>query len=349
MKVAVFGAGAIGCWIGGRLSAGGADVTLIGRPRVIDELRGGLQVSELGDHDWKVTPALATEPAAARDAELVLVTVKSPATAEAGAALAPIVRDGTIVVSFQNGVRNADVLRETMPGHTVLAGLVAYNIARVGPGHYHRGTTGDLMVEPGASSLVAACRAAALSLVERTDMRAAQWGKLVMNLNNAINALSGRPLAEQLGDRDFRRCLAATLREALDVLDAAKMTIANPLKLPPRWIARLLPMPNALFQLVANRFASVDPHARSSMSDDFAAGRPTEIDYLQGEIVALADRVGVPAPINARLVRLVRDAEAGGKRDFTGAELPARDHAAHSMTANVPSADSTSMPSRNLP
>jgi 2-dehydropantoate 2-reductase len=57
------------------------------------------------------------------------------------------------------------------------------------------------------------------------------------------------------------------------------------------------------------------------MQDDFRHGRATEIEFLQGEIVAVADQYGRAAPINAKLVELVRSAEAGGKRDFTGAEL----------------------------
>src|SRR3569833_3676513 len=120
-----------------------------------------------------------------------------------------------------------------------------------------------------------------------------------MNLNNAINALSGKPLFEELSDRDFRRCLA----------------------LPPRWVARILPMPDWAFRRIANRVAAVDPQARSSMQDDFRQGRPTEIAYLQGEVVALAEQYGLAAPINAKLVALVRAAEGGGKRDFTGREL----------------------------
>ena len=220
----------------------------------------------------------------------MLVTVKSPATTEAGAELAPVVKPGAIVISFQNGVRNATELRAALPGRTVLAGMVPFNVARVAAGHYHRGTTGELIVEPGAPSLVAACRAAQLPIIERADMLAVQWAKLVMNLNNAINALSGRPLAEQLADREFRRCLAAAQREALDVIAAAKLPIASLLALPPRRIARILPMPDALFRWIANRVASVDPLARSSMADDLGAGRPTEIDYIQGEIVTLADR-----------------------------------------------------------
>ncbi|HEX4455242.1 MAG TPA: 2-dehydropantoate 2-reductase [Kofleriaceae bacterium] len=319
-RVAVLGAGAIGCWIGGRLAADGHDVTLIGRPRVMDELAGGLELSELGGRSWRATPRLATEASAANDAEIVLVTTKSAATADAAKQLhAP----DAVVISFQNGVRNPDTLRAVLPNHRVLAGMVAYNIARTAPGHYHRGTTGELMIEASdaGAAFVAACNRAELACEARADIVAVQWGKLVMNLNNAINALSGVPLADQLGVRAFRRCLAAAQREALDVLDAAKLPVARVLALPARWIARILPMPDVLFRAIATRVAGVDPNARSSMADDLATNRPIEVDYLQGEIVALADRVGKRAPINAKLVELVHAAEAGGKRDFTGAEL----------------------------
>jgi 2-dehydropantoate 2-reductase len=325
-KIAVFGAGAIGCWVGGRLAAGGAAVTLIGRARVIDELRNGLRVSELGvpnDRVWAVTPALATDASAAAGADLVLVTVKSAATADAGRELAAVVSERAVVASLQNGVRNAQLLRDALPGRRVLAGMVPFNVVRRAAGEYHRGTSGTLMIEASdaAAALADACRAAELPLELRDDMPAVQWGKLVMNLNNAINALSGVPLMDQLSDRDFRRCLAAAQREALALLRAANQPIARLLRLPPSWIARLLPMPDAIFRRVATRIASVDPHARSSMWDDLEAGRTTEVDYIQGEIVALADKLGADAPVNRALVRLVKEAERGGRRDFSGREL----------------------------
>lgn len=84
---------------------------------------------------------------------------------------------------------------------------------------------------------------------------------------------------------------------------------------------RLLELPDPVFRVAARRTIAIDPHARSSMADDLAADRPTEIDYLQGEVVALAQRLGRTAPINAALVRLVQAAEAGGPRSFTGDEL----------------------------
>jgi 2-dehydropantoate 2-reductase len=321
VKVAVLGAGAIGCWIGGRLAADGHDVTLIGRARVMAELDHGLELSELGGRTWRVTPKLATDAGAASDADYVLVTTKSGATADAAKSL----DTRAVVISFQNGVRNPETLRAALPSNHVLAGMVAYNIARTAPGHYHRGTTGELMLEASeaATAFAAACTHAELACEPRADIVAVQWGKLVMNLNNAINALSGVPLADELGVRAFRRCLAAAQREALDVLAAAKLPVARVLALPARWVARILPMPDFMFRAIATRVAGVDPDARSSMADDLAAHRPTEVDYLQGEIVAVAERVGKPAPINAKLAELVHAAEAGGKRDFTGAELVA--------------------------
>jgi 2-dehydropantoate 2-reductase len=321
--IAVFGAGAIGCWVGGMLAAGGAEVTLIGRARVMDELAGGLRISELGDGARTVKVAATTDARVATRASLVLVTVKSAQTVEAGAALARVLPDTAVVISLQNGIRNADVLRAAMPGQTVLAAMVPFNVVRRGPGAYHRASSGTLMIEddPVAAPLLAACRAARLAIAPRRDMLAVQWAKLVMNLNNAINALSGLPLATELAERRFRRCLAAAQREALELLAAADQDVARLTAIPPRWMPHLLGVPDLVFRLLARRVVAIDPEARSSMWDDLEAGRATEIDYLQGEVVALADRLGRTAPINRALLGLIRTAEAGGKRAFTSEEL----------------------------
>ena len=321
--IAVFGAGAIGCWVGGRLAAGGADVTLIGRSRVMDELAGGLTTTELDGPPRTVRVTATTDPAAAATASLVLVTVKSAQTAEAGATLANVIPDGATVISLQNGVRNPGVLRAALPGRRVLAAMVPWNVVRKERGHYHRGTTGVLAVEdaPEAAPFAGALRAAGIEHELRADITAVAWTKLVMNLNNAINALAGVPLAEELAQRDYRRVLAAAMREALVACRAANQPLARLAPVPSAWVPRILEAPDWLFKTIARRMLAVDPHARSSMWDDLEARRATEIDYLQGEVLALAEKVGTPAPVNARLVRLVRDAEAGGRRDFSGAEL----------------------------
>jgi 2-dehydropantoate 2-reductase len=321
--IAMFGAGAIGCWVGGRLAAGGAEVRLIGRARVMEEVRGGLRVTQLDGPAADVTVAATTDAAQAAEAELVIVTVKAAQTQEAGDQLARVLRPGTTVVSLQNGIRNADVLRGALPAQRVLAAMVPFNVVRRAAGAYHRASQGTLMIDDDPASLpvLRACGAARLAIEPRRDMPAVQWGKLLMNLNNAINALSGQPLAAELSQRAFRRCLAAAQREALGAIAAARLAIARLTPIPPRLMPGLLGLPDALFARLARRVVAIDPHARSSMWDDLEARRPTEIDYLQGEIVALAERVGRDAPVNRALVALVRAAEAGGKRDYTGGEL----------------------------
>ena len=338
----IFGAGAIGCWIGGRLAVGGADVTLVGRPRVLGELERGLQVSEIGGGQWTVHPKLATE---VTDGELILVCTKSAQTADAARALASTTG---AIVSLQNGVRNVPLLREALPGRTVLAGMVPFNVVRRGPGSYHRGSGGTLVVEhsDAAAPFTEACVRADLALDLRDDMLAVQWAKLVMNLNNAINALSGLPLATELAQRGYRVILADAQREALGLLRAAHVKLARVTLVPARWMPRLLALPDPLFRRLAGRVVAIDPYARSSMWDDLEAKRPTEIDYINGEVVALAERLGTHAPVNTGLVRLIRDAEAGGKRDFRSDELR---QALHSMTANAPPIAPSSSASRNLP
>ncbi len=325
--IAVFGAGAIGCWVGGRLAAAGSDVTLIGRPRVLGALERGLVVTDLDGGEYRSTPKLATEPmvaGVAGSADIVLVTVKSAQTASAGEQLAPVLGPRAIVISLQNGVRNADVLGAALPDHRVLAAMVPFNVVRQ-DGRYHRASSGTLAIEdaPAARTFLDACAAAHLSIRSHRDMPAVQWAKLIMNLNNAINALSNIPLAAELAQRGFRRCLAAAQREAFAMLAAAHQRVARLTAIPPSWMPRLLELPDRAFAILARRVIAIDPDARSSMWDDLESRRPTEIDYLQGEVVALADRLGRAAPINRALVDLVHAAEAGGRRDFTARELAA--------------------------
>src|SRR6185503_6007423 len=135
-------------------------------------------------------------------------------------------------------------------------------------------------------------------------------GKLIINLNNALNALAGIPLAEELADRRWRRLLAAQVEEALGVMKAAGMRPAAIEGVPPRAIPFILRLPDALFRRVARRMLAVDPQARSSMWEDLRRGRPTEIDYLQGAILALARTSGVEAPLTQRISSLVKRAEA---------------------------------------
>jgi len=153
------------------------------------------------------------------------------------------------------------------------------------------------------------------------DMPGILWGKLLINLNNAVNALSGQPLLAQLRTRGYRQVVAASQREALRILRQAGIRPAKVGALPPALLPAAFGAPDFLFNRLLLRAHKVDEKARTSMADDFAAGRATEIDYLNGEVVALAGGIGAAAPVNARIVSLVKAAEAGGRRDWDAIAL----------------------------
>lgn len=329
LRIVVLGAGSVGCQLGGRL-APYADVTLIGRAAAMATLEErGLRLTGGGRPPTRVEPSgvrTATGPEAVVGADYVLVTVKSGATQDAARDIAPYLGEDAVVVSFQNGLRNPADLRSTLgDGQVVVAGMVPYNIVRTEPGTYHQGSGGELLLEdvPAATRLVAALRQAGLPTRAHPDMRGVQYAKLLMNLNNPVNALADLPLREELGQRAYRQCLAACQREALTAYRAAGVRPARLGLVAPRLTPTLLGLPDGVFRRVASSALAIDDQARSSMWEDLQRGRETEIDSLQGEIVTLAARYGQRATTNERLIALVRDAENGGRRAWSGPELRA--------------------------
>lgn len=307
--VSVMGAGSVGCHVGGLLQAAGAEVHFIGRPQGLQALRAhGLTLTDLdGGHTALPAAALHLHETPPPRAALVLLCVKSGATAAAAAQLAAVLPAGTPVLSLQNGVANAEVGAAAAPALTWLPGMVAYNVAELGPGHFHRGTAGSLAAldHPALRPWLPLFQAAGLPLALHADLRPVQWAKLLLNLNNPVNALSGLPLRAQLLDRDCRRVLAALQDEALAAMRAAGIEPAQITALPARRLPALLRLPTWVFRRVAARMLRIDERARSSMADDLARGRPTEVDAICGAVVRLAQAHGLHAPRNAALVALL--------------------------------------------
>jgi 2-dehydropantoate 2-reductase len=325
-RICVFGAGSVGCLLGGLLSRD-VPVVLIGRQRLADEIAThGLHLTSWRGEQVKLAPGAVryvTDARTAATSDLVLVTVKCADTEKAARLLAPLLPEAATVISFQNGLRNAELLRQTLPRQIVLAGMVPFNVIHRGEGCFHRASAGELMVEcaPAITSFAPIFARAGLPLVARSGMPAVQWAKLLLNLNNPINALSDLPLREELARRDYRRCLALAQREALRALDAAGITPARLTPLPASWIPPLLEMPDALFRALAAGMLAIDPLARSSMWEDLQARRATEIDFINGEVTHLAQSIRLTAPVNERLITLIRAAEAGDRRRWGAAEL----------------------------
>lgn len=243
------------------------------------------------------------------------MTVKSAATEESADSLKPILPPGKTVVSFQNGVRNAEVLRSILTEVHVLAGMVPYNVVWNPQAHFHCGTSGTLVVEEQgdiSQVVLSGLRGAGLMAKTHANLSGILWGKLIFNLNNAINALAGIPLREELSDLAYRRIIAAAMREALMVLKQSGIRPIGSGGMRANMAPFILSLPNFLFLHVASRMIQIDPQARTSMWQDLQQGKKTEIDYINGEIVTLVEKNGLPAPINYRITALIKEAEIQG-------------------------------------
>jgi 2-dehydropantoate 2-reductase len=332
LQVGVLGAGAIGGYLGIRLSAAGAAVTLVGRRELV-ERRERLHAVTLEGAEIRPSAGLEVtdDPAALARAEVVLVTVKSLATAGAAAIAERHAPTDATVVSFQNGLRNADVLRKAL-GARVVAGMVTFNVLREDDGaRFRQATRGPLVAgvdqrsgrgaRPSTSASAAGLHAERMrALTERfaaaglplqlhpaiDDVLA---GKLLLNLNNGVCAATGLPIAASLRSRDARWCLSRCMLEGLAALRSEGYRPRSVIGLPPAIIARALRLPDAILLRVAKKLVSADPGARSSTLQDLDAGKPTEIDELNGAIAALARAQGRPAPANATIAELVHALE----------------------------------------
>lgn len=318
-QIVVAGAGSVGCFVGGLLARGAYDVTLLLRPRLAEELsRQGLNLTDFNGMDEELSPdmfGLDTEPSCLTQADIILVTVKSGATEEMGRLIRRNAKEDAVVISLQNGVGNAGILKDLLPGRDVRAGMVPFNVVNMGGGRFHRGTSGDILIEKGPKHIARTLSVTDLAFHERASMTPVQWGKLLINLNNALNALSGLTLREQLDSMPWRRLMSDQMAEAITVLEKAEIEIKPPLgtPIPMRFVPKILRLPSVLFNRVARSMLTIDPRARSSMWEDLEQGRPTEIDELQGLIVELAREKGIKAPLNLAVANLIRDAEERGE------------------------------------
>jgi 2-dehydropantoate 2-reductase len=319
MKYAIIGAGAIGGYLGARLSQIGAHVTFIGRgevARAVNEEGAILLQRPFGDSE-RVAASMTQDLSALSDVDIVLIAVRSVDSQDTALALQRAVPPKAVFFSMQNGVSNPEILAAVLGVERVAAGMVTFNVIVEGA-RFQQTIDGPIIVGRPAQNpqagdeLASDFRAAGIPAKCVSDMRPVAWGKLLLNLGNAIGALADLPILRFVSDPDGRAILAAAIQEGLTVLAKANITPAKAGLLDPNLVIKILrlPIPQRIAPALLKKMYKLSPEARSSTWRDLQHHKKTEIDFLNGEIVRLAERLGVPAPINTILVRLVKEAEA---------------------------------------
>jgi len=288
MKVAVFGAGAVGAYYGARMSEGGADVGLIARGANLEAIREhGLTI--VAPERTSTHTLLATEDAAdIGPVDVVLFCVKSYDTEAAAARLGPLIRDGTAVVSLQNGVDNEEKIAAAIGWPHVLGGA-AYILAGLrqpgvveasGPRQIVFGEWTGGEPTPRVQAILDVCERGAIKAIAAPDVRAAKWEKFTL-----LAAFAAMSASVRLGIGEIRNAPAA--REMLRALMAEVWAVGR---------AEGVALAGDLVERQHGLLLSQRPDATASLYHDLVTGHRMEIEALQGTVVRLGRRHGIATP-----------------------------------------------------
>lgn len=324
MNIIVIGAGAIGGYLGGRL-ADQHDVTLVGRPRLVNAIRtrGMLIIEPEAEYPvQRISAVDSIEAAFQNDArfDLALFCVKTYATLEAIDLLRPFANRLDRILSLQNGIASEEVLGEALGREKIIAGTILNPISTPEPGlvrlEMRKGgiglaTIGSSPIDP----IVTALKSIGLPLRVYADYRSMKWSKLLLNLiGNATSAILDMTTRQTFADRRVFKIEIAALRETLQVMDALSI---KPVALPgypvPLLVFALRRLPLPLLQRAMRPLAAAGRGDKPpSLLMDLAHGKTqSEIDELNGAVARAGKSIGVKTPVNTALTEIVTDLIAG--------------------------------------
>ena len=302
MKISIIGSGAMGSLFGGHLSLAGQEVVLfdVSLEHVEKIARDGLSIEDAATGAVVTArPAASMEPRAVEGSDVLVIFVKSTATEQAAAQFTPFARKDTIVVTLQNGLGNEEIIRRHFGPERTAAGVTSQGATFLRPArirHAGTGPTHIAMADGNNKKLAAfasALMAAGFETHVETDVAGLVWSKLVINVGiNALTAITGLPNGRLLDFEETKAIMADLVSEAVAVAKARgiRFTFDDPLRV--------------VYEVAAKTGAN-----RSSMLQDFDRNRETEIDFMNGAIVHEAAALGIMAPVNATVTRIIKALE----------------------------------------
>ncbi|HEX4920853.1 MAG TPA: 2-dehydropantoate 2-reductase [Candidatus Bathyarchaeia archaeon] len=302
MQFAIVGAGAVGCFLGSRLQASGQEVLLIHHNKsVVARIRrNGVfvreQSGEISRQQMAVKQSLSTND----DPDFVILTVKAFDTDEAARSQLKSVELNTTVLTIQNGLGNTETLRRYLPPRSIIAGSTTEGVTRIAPGVVNYSGTGTTWIGELDGRLTQRCSIIQAILVESgleanvsKNILGVLWLKAIVN--SAINPISAIAHANNV-----------ELLEAPDLLNACNRVVREGMKIATANGILLPASPTSVLKRVLTSTAA----NKSSMLQDIEGGRQTEIRQLNGVLSQAAKKLGLPAPNNLLLTRLILGLEA---------------------------------------
>ena len=303
-KIAVVGAGAMGCLFGGLLAEGGLDVTLVDvLQEHVDRInQDGLRIVGYGG-DRSIPVRATTEPSGLPAVDVLFVQCKAPYTKEAVRRVLHLLRDDSVAISFQNGLGNEENIGEVVGMGRVLGGVTAQGAAVEGPGAVrnfgnlptHIGEMGGGLSER-SERIAAALDRAGLQTTAVPDIRQAIWKKLLANIAiSPTSAIANMTIKQVFAVPELRETAFEALDEAVEVARAEGVEL-NAAET------------REVIDLIAGPTGTGDN--KSSLCVDIINRRPCEIDVISGAVVQLGRKHDIPTPVNKTLVAAVKALES---------------------------------------
>jgi 2-dehydropantoate 2-reductase len=302
-RVAIVGAGAMGCLFGAALAEASVDVTLLDIARPLVERIDSTGVTIVRDGEERTTRVRATHDADSIGVvDAAVVFVKCYQTESAAALMRPLVGEATVVASLQNGWGNEAVLAGAFGAERVAAGVTYHSGTTLGLARVSHNAPGPTFIGPYEGSdvqrvapLERALAAAGLDVTPTPDVRTEVWKKLVFNAAGlAAGALTGLDPRGTAALPELRELVFALAREAVAVAKASGYEIDA----------------DERVSKIAGAFERAAPGTKGSMRQDFEAGRRSEVEVINGAVVREAEARGVDAPLNRAMLALVKGVEA---------------------------------------
>ena len=303
MRIAVMGAGSTGGYFGGMLSRGGHDVSLVARGAQLEAIRADGLLIVRDDDEFTVQCLATDDPAKIGPVDLVLLCVKTYQNETAIPLMVPLVGADTTVLCLQNGVDSYLTATEILGGQAVLPGAAFIEASKLGPGQVRQ--TGSLVrVIFGETDGLETSRCLAIreAFIDSgipaevlPDIGVGQWEKFLFITTMAgVTSMARATLAELMPQSHWRKVVHACLTE-IDTVARA-----NGVDLPPDIVPRTI---NYIEEHLAD--------LQASMHHDLVAGRPLELDALNGAVVRAGLDSGVPTPINDIIYAMLKTYREG--------------------------------------
>jgi 2-dehydropantoate 2-reductase len=319
MRFIIYGAGAIGSLFGAYLAQAGYNTILIGRKSHVDKINlNGLQlITAQGHFTIPLAAVTATGEITSQPGDIIFITLKAQDTAESLDPLSKSFPQDTPVFCFQNGIRTESIVRRKFT--RVYGGVVFFSGTYLNPGevvHTRVDQVGFGVYPQGlddtTGSIYDVLNKAGFSAFQHDCIMSVKWSKLVINLRMAVNAITGLSGAGTMNDKAARTLIADITEEGLHVIKAAGIALNSAPGNPSmdQYLAGLSP---AVEALPVSEIPEELKHRPSIWQDITLKRGETEIDFLNGEIIALGRQVNLSTPYNSFIVKVLKDMVRSGK------------------------------------